>query len=329
MSEEKTKAIQHAGNFSTVAQVKREYAMVDRLVKDVMEEEIIENGKVVKKGDYGKIPGCGNDLILRKAGAQKICRLFKVRPVYRLILREDLGDGHIGFEYECDLVGIGSDIIVSTGGGYCSTKETKYAFRSGFENIGEPVPKWYWNEKKQNFKAASQKIKDEFGEDCYVKKIDDEWCIAKKIQEANPNIHDVINTAKKQSMKRAYVEATVTMSACSNIFTQDLEFTEEDYEEAEGQKIKNNNTKIPPPEFENIGNNEKKPDNVSKADVDKFFALVVKYTGSEPDASIWLEEQTTELFKNGTLRPITDPDDIKSPVLLKDLYERLETLRSA
>jgi hypothetical protein len=37
------------------------------------------------KIDYGLIPGCGSKKVLFKPGAEKLCRLFKLRPTFELV----------------------------------------------------------------------------------------------------------------------------------------------------------------------------------------------------------------------------------------------------
>ena len=94
--------------------------------------------------------------------------------------------------------------------------EAKYRFRTGeVTNTGKPVPQEYWNERDKNLIGGSG-----FG----TKKIDGKWMIVRqgeKIEHDNPA--DYYNTVLKMAKKRAHVDAMLTATAASDIFTQDLE----------------------------------------------------------------------------------------------------------
>jgi hypothetical protein len=82
------------------------------------------------------------------------------------------------------------------------------------------VPKDYWDLKRTDPKKAQEII----GIGYTVKKEDGTWWICEKIEkQENPDIADVYNTVLKIAKKRALVDATLTATAASDIFTQDLE----------------------------------------------------------------------------------------------------------
>ena len=105
------------------------------LIQEVMSQ-------VMKEGEhYGVIPGCGSRPTLLKPGAEKLAFVFRMAPSFE-INRDDLADGHRGYEVICTLRNIESEKVLAQGVGYCSSMEGKYRFRS--ENTGKPVPPEYW-----------------------------------------------------------------------------------------------------------------------------------------------------------------------------------------
>lgn len=176
--------------------------------------------KVMKQDEhYGVIPGTQKPTLL-KAGAEKLCFLFRLDPQYETTETHD--EPHLNITSRCTLWHIGSGLRMGSGMGSCSTKETKYAFR----HAARKCPSCG--------KEAIIKGKEEYGGGwlCFKKK---DGCGAKfkegdaaiETQEvgqvANENLADVYNTVLKMSNKRALVAAVLNVTAASDIFTQDLE----------------------------------------------------------------------------------------------------------
>ena len=184
-----------------------------RLIQEVM-------GKAMKEGEhYGVIPGTDKPSLL-KSGAEKLSLTFRLRPRFGLE-RLDLAGEHREYVVTCDLFN-------TTGGhegqgiGSCSTMESKYRWRQakrqcpncGAEAIirgkAEYGGGWLcW--KKQNgcgakFAATAPEIVAQ---------------VADRIE--NPDLADTFNTVLKMAKKRALVDATLTATAASDLFTQDLE----------------------------------------------------------------------------------------------------------
>ncbi len=77
-----------------------------------------------KDVDYGKIPGTSKPTLL-KPGAEKLCRLFSLRPSYELIdFVTDFDKPLFHYHYRCTLVRQGE--IVGQGDGCCNSREKKY-----------------------------------------------------------------------------------------------------------------------------------------------------------------------------------------------------------
>jgi hypothetical protein len=179
-------------------------------------------GSVMKVDEhYGKIPGTQKN-VLFKSGAEKLCFTFQLTPEFE-VREKELPGAHREIVVTCHLVNRDGR-RVATGVGSCSTMESKYRYR-GNELIatGEVVPPRYWDLRKQDAKKAQELI----GGPGRVAKKDDAdntWKIFEKGEKGeNPDIADVYNTVLKMAKKRAHVDATITATACSDIFTQDVE----------------------------------------------------------------------------------------------------------
>jgi hypothetical protein len=101
--------------------------------------------------------------------------------------------------------------------------ETKWRYRNAEPEITDkPVPKEYWELKKKDVAKALDMIG---GKGFSTKKVDGNWMIAKmtggKVEYDNPA--DYYNTCWKMAKKRALVDAVLTVTAASDIFTQDVE----------------------------------------------------------------------------------------------------------
>lgn len=203
-------------NFEDMAMSKDGIIRQLSIVKDVMQA-------VMKEGEhYGKIPGCGNKPSLLKPGAEKLGTTFRLRPEYR-ITRSDMPGGHREYEIICTLYHIPTGQSVGEGVGACSTMEGKFRFRGGEkEGTGQPIPKEYWNLRKEGKSAEAQAS---IGGPGYgTGKIEGVWeicSIGEKVEHDNPA--DYYNTVLKMGKKRAQVDAILTATAASDIFTQDIE----------------------------------------------------------------------------------------------------------
>lgn len=167
--------------------------------------------RVMHEGEhYGTIPGTQKPT-LYQPGAEKLCVLFRVRPEFE-VERNDLRDDHREYEVKCRLIHIPSGNAVGEGVGNCSTKESKYRYRKNAVDTGEKIPEDYRVNKAKYRKQG-------YG----AKKIGGEWKWMHYEEGENPDIADTYNTVLKMARKRAFVDAVKTMTAASDIFTQDAE----------------------------------------------------------------------------------------------------------
>lgn len=166
---------------------------------------------------YGKIPGCGDKKVLLKSGAEKIGMTFRLIPEFEVI-QTDHNRGHREYRVHCTLTCNG--IPSGYGVGCASTMESKYRYR----NAALKCPRCG--------KEAIIKGKAEYGGGyiCYIRKggcgekfLDEEFSgvFAGKVENEDPA--DYYNTCLKIAKKRANVDAIITATASSDIFTQDIE----------------------------------------------------------------------------------------------------------
>ena len=196
----------------TVEQVLGQVALIQRIMSAAM-----------KEGEhYGRIPGCGDKPTLLKPGAEKLCLLFRLAPAYDVDERQ-FDRGHREYRVTATLTSITTQVTIGQGVGSCSTMENKYRFRAGAAEITDrAVPHVYW-EIRQEDPAKAQLLIG--GKGFTVKKVNGQgWIVAQggeKIETDNPA--DSYNTVLKMAKKRALVDAVLTTTAASDIFTQDLE----------------------------------------------------------------------------------------------------------
>jgi hypothetical protein len=197
---------------------------VDEVVAQVaLIQEIMRS--VMREGEhYGKIPGCGTKPSLLKPGAEKIMLTFRLvadPEVVVVDLPHPSVQGHREYRLKVKLYARDGSYL-GGGVGNCSTMEGKYRYRTGpVEWTDRPVPKAYWDLRKSDPVKAQELL----GTGHIAKKNDaGTWVVAvqgQKVEHDNPA--DYYNTCEKMAKKRALVDATLTVTAASDIFTQDLE----------------------------------------------------------------------------------------------------------
>lgn len=199
---------------------------------------------VLKEGlDFGTIPGT-NKPTLFKPGAEKICTLFALVPVFTEVetVEDWTGKDHGGepffyYKIRCQLSRSGqvlADCIAS-----CNSWESRYRYRSNSRTCPECG------------KATIIKGKVQYGGGwiCFAKKggcgfkfKDDDPRITGQVEgkAKNEDIFDQVNTLVKQAQKRAMVGATLIGANASEFFTQDMEdlVIDGNWQEVEGDKPK-------------------------------------------------------------------------------------------
>ena len=191
---------------------------VDQLVGQIEKVQDAMRRAMHDGEHYGVIPGTQKPTLL-KPGAEKLCLLFRLAPSYD-VTRREMDGGHIEYEVACQLRHITSDSLIASGVGLCTTMETRYRWRKGAHACPHCA------------ESAIIKGKEEFGGGwlCWKKKggcgakfADDAFDMADLKPVENPDLADTYNTVLKMAKKRAHVDATLTATAASDIFTQDME----------------------------------------------------------------------------------------------------------
>jgi len=184
---------------------------------------------LVEEEDYGVIPGTTKPT-LYKPGADKLCELYGLADEYEVVgeySREDWSAIPPLFDYtiRCVLRSKRSGIAAASGMGSCNSYEGKYR----------------WRDLKRKCPNCGQetviKGKEEYGggwicwkkegrsNGCGMKFSDDDERIANQIvgRIENDDIATLKNTILKMAKKRAKVDATLSATRSSGIFTQDME----------------------------------------------------------------------------------------------------------
>ena len=194
----------------TVADMRGQVNLIQEVMKEVM-----------KDGEhFGTIPGCGTKKTLLKPGAEKLIMTFRLVPEIDVETVE-MPNGHREYRTKVTIFSATGNKL-GTGVGSCTTMEGKYRFRTGEKTVTDkPVPQEYWNLRKTAPADAQALI----GKGNSTKKVDNNWFITEgggdKVEHDNPA--DYYNTCLKMSKKRAVVDAVLTVTAASDIFTQDIE----------------------------------------------------------------------------------------------------------
>ena len=195
-----------------VAEIIEQVALIQELMASVMKEN----------EHYGVIPGTKKPTLL-KPGAEKLGLTFRLAPQFLVEVISLNERGHRDYRVCCTLKSIKTGLEWAQGVGSCSTMESKYRYRHAEpEDTGRPIPGEYWQVRKTSMDKAQDLIG---GKGFMPRKLDGQWRIVKMAEEKveNPDIADVYNTVLKMAKKRAHVDAILTATAASDIFTQDVE----------------------------------------------------------------------------------------------------------
>lgn len=161
------------------------------LMQDVM-AEVMRDGT-----HYGTIPGTKSKS-LYKAGAEKLMATFRLAGDPEVT---DLSkDGEIAYRVKVKLTTANGQFI-GAGIGECSSSEEKYSWRQAVcDEEFDDTPE---NRRRVKYSKWQGKVE--------------------KKKQVRTNPADVANTILKMAKKRAQVDAVITATAASDIFTQDIE----------------------------------------------------------------------------------------------------------
>lgn len=182
----------------TAAEIKADVQLIQQVLKAVMQKDV----------HYGVVPGTGMKPSLLKPGAEKIMATFRLNGEPHV---ENLsGSDEIHYIVKLRITHQITKLELGWGIGECSSNETKY--------------KWVKPVCQEEFDATPEdrrRIKWAKGRDGRPY----------KMQQIRPNLQDAANTILKMAKKRALIDAVLTVTAASDIFTQDVEDMPEEIRE--------------------------------------------------------------------------------------------------
>lgn len=193
-------ATQHGG--ALASQMSGRMAVADIISHVLMVQEVM---KAVMKPDvhYGIIPGTDKPT-LYKQGAEVLCMAFRVADSY---LVEDLSTAEVvRYRVTCTGVHQVSGLVLGTGMGEASSGEEKYKWRKAYKEEFESTAPNLRREKK-GFNKAKKESYSTF--------------------QVRTEPADLANTILKMANKRAKIAMTINVTACGDMFGQDLEDMDE------------------------------------------------------------------------------------------------------
>lgn len=159
------------------------------LIQEVMKS-------VMQKGQhYGTVPGCGDKPTLLKPGAEKLMMTFRLAADPQI--QEIPTDDGLTFRVLTRITNQATGLFLGSGVGECSSKEDKYNWRGAVSNKE-------WDATPEDRKRVK-------------------YTRSGEIQQVRTNPADVANTVLKMAKKRSLVDGILTVTAASDIFTQDIE----------------------------------------------------------------------------------------------------------
>lgn len=195
---------------SDIASAKHRLQELQAFVREVM----------VEGEDYGPIPGTEKPALL-KPGAEKLCEIYGLIQSPEVVTRiEDWDAPFFHYEVRCNLLSKRTGRMVGSGFGSCNSHEPKYRWRIAERKC--PICD----------QATVIRGKEEYGGGwlCFRKK---GGCGA-KFPDDHPEIIDqstgrvpnedaagLVNTLLKMAKKRALVDAVLSVTRSSGLFTQD------------------------------------------------------------------------------------------------------------
>jgi hypothetical protein len=164
-----------------------------QLIHTVMEKVMI------KDTHYGVVPGTNKPTLL-KPGAEVLATTFQLAPTVTTDIQRS--EDAIRVTAHVSLHSVQSGLFLGEGVGECSTGEEKFKWRAS-------VSDEEFNSVPEDKKRIAYK-KGKGGSSYTIKQI-----------RQNPD--DMANTVLKMAKKRAFVDAILTVTGASDIFTQDVE----------------------------------------------------------------------------------------------------------
>lgn len=166
-------------------EIRERRKVIKQILKDLMEKDV----------HYGIIPGTRKPT-LYKPGAEMILSTFQLSPEFEVIDRSTTDE--IRYVIKTRITHYPTGIVMGHGLGEASSNEVKYKWRSAIsEAEWEATPE------------SRRRFKYEYNDE-----------VRKQVR---TEIADAANTVLKMGKKRSLTDATFTVTACSDMFEQDLD----------------------------------------------------------------------------------------------------------
>jgi len=179
-----------------------EVASYDELKAQVQKLDQFYRGLMTKGTDYGEVPGTTRPTLL-KSGAELLRAWAGLIPSFEVnSLGTEFERGIFNYQIKCALSKNGT--LVGEGLGSCNSLESKYRYRWVNErNLPAGLDQSTLVSKENTNRQTGGK-----------------W---RSYRIENDTPHDLANTILKMAKKRAFVDAILTVTGASRIFTQDVE----------------------------------------------------------------------------------------------------------
>jgi gas vesicle protein len=194
-----------------------------RLIQEVM------NAVMKKDEHYGVIPGCEKPSLL-KPGSETLLSTFKIAVEPTV---EDLSNAdEVRFRVFTKGIQWESGVTVGIGIGECSSNEDKYKWRKA-------ICDKEWEETLEN-RRREKWCKG------YKDRKTGQWVEPYKVKQVRTETADVANTVLKMAKKRSQIDLTLTATAASDIFTQDIEDLPEEIRDSVSENEQSTKPEIKP-----------------------------------------------------------------------------------
>lgn len=170
----------------------------EEAARNIAELQKFVQSQMVKGQDYGTIPGTDKPTLL-KPGAERLCEMYGYAISATVTHRiEDWERGHFSYEVRCDLIHKRTGVLVASGVGSCNSMEARYRYR------------WVWADQlPQGTNTAGLATRN--------------TKTGLQYRTINDDPFSLVNTLLKMAKKRALVDAALSATRSSGIFTQDIE----------------------------------------------------------------------------------------------------------
>jgi|SRR5215472_4269689 len=197
---------------SDIASAKARLQELQAFVREVM----------VEGEDYGTIPGTQKPA-LYKPGAEKLCEIYGLVQSPTVVARiEDWDAPFFHYEVRCDLVSKRTARTVGCGFGSCNSHEARYRWRTA-ERVCPICQQPTIIRGKEEYGGGWLCFRKKGGCGAKYADNDTEICDQKVGRVPNEDVCTLVNTLLKMAKKRALVDAVLSVTRSSGLFTQDVE----------------------------------------------------------------------------------------------------------